>query len=82
MSIKDEIRKEAGLGEATTMRLGGENVDVPERAMDGMKSVMADALENIKSWISDSAKGKLKESELEKQAEAFMRNYLKGVYGK
>lgn len=78
------IRKEALVGEATTVRLGGEDVNFNKNDIDEMKGYVKEATGNIADIIASKSNDnrKMSKEEAREQAEKFMRNYLKGVYGK
>jgi len=83
MTIKQIIQKEAReMIEATTVRIGGENIEIADGDIKVMKDNVERTLETLASNIRGSSSGKIKREESEKMAKTFMRNYLKGVYGK
>jgi hypothetical protein len=87
MDIKEKIIYETkrGLGEATTTRIGGEEIKFSDTEINTLKTFVISGLKEVKDHIeewSEDKGAKMSSGEADKQAKSFMRNYLKGVYGK
>jgi len=89
MNIKDMIKREALVKEATTIRIGDIELDTKKLSYEGedlgiIKGFISDTIEEISKYIISAAGGnkKLSKEEANKQAKSFIKNYLKGVYGK
>ena len=84
MNIKDEILREVkrNMKEASTIRIGEEDINFSDKDTSNMKDTLQAALEDITIIIKRTSKGTISEEEATKQAKSFVKNYLKGVYGK
>ena len=84
MNIKNLIRKEALVKEATTYHL--KNVKLSKEEIDTIKAETEYAIEKVAKVIQREAnkedKNDMSYFEAEEEARSFMKNYLKGVYGK
>ena len=90
MTIKEMIKREAMI-EATTIKVGDRKIDLDTKKLsfEGedlsiVKGLVDDAIYEISKYIVSAAGGKknLSYAEGEKEAKGFIKNYLKGVYGK
>jgi hypothetical protein len=79
MTVKEMIKREAII-EASTIRINGEDIDFENYDIGFMKEKVDTALEEVSKYLIRQKK--IKEKEAEKQAKSFIKNYLKGVYGK
>ena len=82
MNIKDLIKREALVKEAITYRVESKDFYIPERFINKLKKIIKNSLKELEEEfleLSRQREVKLSAEEIQKQARAFMKNYLKGV---
>ena len=85
MNVKDLIKRESLVKEATTYRVGSDNIEFEKKYIEMLKEVTENGIEDIATNIEKILlkKGKkISWEEAKKEARSFAKNYLKGVYGK